>query len=113
MIKTTDMRSYGARLAVRLAALLAICLLLAGFLVPIAAYADSPTDAIRLYTIQADINDDATVTLSYHLEWEVLESDGIGPVSWVTIGIPNSHYTELSALSNNISSIDYDGSGNV
>lgn len=77
------------------------------------AFASSPTDLIHNYVIMADINDDATVNLYYHLEWEVLESDGIGPVGWVTVGIPNSHYVFYEPMSENISGISYDGSGNI
>ncbi len=87
------------------AALLLCALLLASTCV----FAGSPTDQIINYVISAELNEDATVNLSYHLEWMVLESDGIGPVSWVTVGIPNSHYVSYEALSDNISKLSYSG----
>ncbi len=68
-------------------------------------------DEIVRYDISASVNDDATVTLRYHVEWKVLDSDAEGPLTWVTIGIPNKHYSQLEALSETIKSISYD-SGN-
>jgi len=66
------------------------------------AFAYTPTDEIINYEIQADVNDDATVSFVYTLDWEVLESDGIGPVEWLKIGIPNSHADNVRALTDNI-----------
>ena len=68
-------------------------------------YAAGPTDRIDSYTITADVNEDATVDFTYEFSWAVLESDGIGPVSWVTIGIPNDHIENIRALSGNIDAI--------
>ncbi len=78
----------------------------------VSVFADSPTDEILNYEITIDVNEDATLNMHYHLEWKVLESDGIGPVSWVTVGIPNSHYIDYIAASDNIESISY-GSGDL
>ena len=64
-------------------------------------------DEIRDYKIYATVNDDATVTLLYHVEWTVLDSDSEGPLTWVKVGIPNSHYSNMEALSSNIKEIDY------
>lgn len=75
------------------------------------AFADSPTDEILNYEITVDVNEDATLNMHYHLEWKVLESDGIGPLSWITIGIPNRHCIDYSAASDNIKSIVYEGDG--
>lgn len=91
-----------------------IVLIIAGILlwlcVPCkSAYAASPTDEILNFTITVDVNDDATLNLKYHLDWKVLESDGIGPMSWVKIGIPNIYFTEYEALSDNIREISHDG----
>lgn len=59
----------------------------------------APTDEILNYRITCDVNDDATVDISYHIDWKVLESDSAGPLSWVKIGIPNSHTLEYDSLS--------------
>lgn len=69
--------------------------------------AATPTDEILNYEITANVNEDATVNLSYHIDWKVLESDGIGPLSWVTIGIPSNQYVSMKALSSNIKRIEY------
>ena len=71
------------------------------------AYAQD-LDYIRNYVITADVRYDATVHLTYHIDWEVLESDQYGPVSWVNVAIPNEHYSLIKGLSDNISSIGVD-----
>ena len=76
----------------------------------ISVFAD-PLDEIVYYEIDAYVNEDATVTLNYYLQWKVLDSDSEGPLSWVKVGIPNSHYGDITALSDNIKSIGYDSSG--
>lgn len=71
----------------------------------------APLDEIVDYEVNASVNQDATVDLKYHIEWKVLDSDKEGPLSWVRIGIPNSHYSNLQALTDNIRCIGYDSSG--
>ena len=44
----------------------------------------------------AEVNDDGTVLLCYHLDWKVLRDD-IGALEWITVGIPNGEYTNLGA----------------
>ena len=74
-------------------------------------YASSPTDEITDYTILVNVNDDGTLDMHYHIEWKVLESDGIGPLEWVNIGIPNGHYNSYGAESDTISSMSYTSNG--
>ena len=74
-------------------------------------FAVMPTDRIHNYDIVVDINEDATCNMYYHINWEVLESDKAGELTWVKIGIPNSHAENIMALSDNIRRIDYSGSG--
>lgn len=93
----------------RTISILAITVLLLMTVMPVFAFASAPTDEILDYEITADVNDDATVTLTYHIDWKVLDSDSLGPLSWVNIGIPNSHVEKIDALSDTISSIDTDG----
>lgn len=88
--------------------LLSLCAVF--FLFTTKVYAASPTDEITDYTITVDINEDATVNIQYHLDWLVLESDGIGPVSWVEVGIPNSQCISYEGLTDNIKSISRSGS---
>ncbi len=72
------------------------------------AFAASPTDEILNYAIVADVNDDGTVNLQYHIDWKVLVSDGIGPLEDVKIGIPNKMYVDYYGLTDTVGSISYD-----
>lgn len=83
-----------------------ITMLLVFAIAPASALAYGPTDEILDYEITADVNeDDATVNLTYHIEWKVLDSDELGPLEWVSIGIPNSEVVEYDGLTDNISQI--------
>lgn len=62
-------------------------------------------DRIKNYTIHANVNEDATVTLKYHIDWEVLDSTSEGPLEWVKIGIPNDKTITYRKLTDNIKSI--------
>ncbi len=72
------------------------------------AFAASPTDEIINYLIVADVNDDGTVTLGYHIDWKVLVSDGIGPLEDVKVGIPNKMYVDYYGVSETVESISYE-----
>ena len=69
--------------------------------------AAAPTDFIILYDITVDPNEDASLTMTYDIEWEVLESDGVGPLEWVKIGIPNKNASGFTALSDNIRNVSF------
>ena len=56
-------------------------------------------DEILNYSIRVDVNEDATLHMIYHIDWKVLDSDSEGPLEWVKIGIPNSHYSSLEGRS--------------
>ena len=77
---------------------LILCLLM---LLPIIAMHASAAelDEILNYTITVDVNEDATLHMVYHIDWKVLDSDSEGPLEWVKIGVPNSHYTSLEGRS--------------
>jgi len=64
-------------------------------------------DAIRNYTITVDPRKDGSLDMTYHIEWEVLDSDSEGPLSWVKIGIPNSNIDGLSSPSSCVKNIKY------
>lgn len=72
----------------------------------VSAYA-ADLDEILVFSVTADVNDDATVNLLYHIEWKVLDSTSYGPLEWVKIGIPNSNYVDMKALSSTIDDISY------
>lgn len=71
----------------------------------------APTDEITDYTITVEVNDDATLDIYYHIDWLVLDSDKLGPLEWVNIGIPNSHTISYEPLSDTISSMRTTSSG--
>lgn len=76
------------------------------FAVPV--FAD--TDEILNYTITVDVNDDATLNLNYHIDWKVLDSgSGIGPLTWMNIGIPNSHVVSAVGKSDTVERISLSG----
>ena len=68
----------------------------------------APLDEILDYEITADMNEDATVKLTYHIEWKVLNDTFEGDLSWVKIGIPNYNCEEITGLSDTIKDIYYD-----
>ena len=68
------------------------------------------TDEILNYTITVDVNKDATLNLNYHIDWKVLDSgSGIGPLTWMKIGIPNSHVISTQGLSSTVDHINRSG----
>ena len=75
------------------------------------AHASTPTDEILNYDITVDVNEDATLHITYDISWLVLDSDDAGPLTWVKIGIPNKRNISYEALSDNISSISLSDSG--
>ena len=64
-------------------------------------------DVIHEYDITADVQEDGRVRIRYRIDWEVLDSTSEGPLTWVKIGIPNSHVSGIKGLSDNIKSIKY------
>lgn len=76
------------------------------FTVPV--FAD--TDEILNYTIFIDVNEDATLNINYHIDWKVLDSgSGVGPLTWMKIGIPNSHVIRTEGLSSTVDHINRSG----
>ena len=76
------------------------------FAVPVMA----DTDEIKRYTIFVNVNDDATLDLHYHIEWKVLDSSGdLGPVTWLKIGVPNSHVIRTEGMSDSVDHIKQSG----
>ena len=93
----------------RISALL-LCLLMAMASASL-VFAATPTDEIINYVIVADVNDDGTVNLGYHIDWKVLvDNNGTWPLEDVNVGIPNNRYISYDALTDNIKSMSYDSS---
>lgn len=76
------------------------------YAIPKEVKASDHLDEILNYEITVDVNEDATLNMTYHVEWKVLDSDSEGPLSWARIGIPNNHILDYVALSDNIESMD-------
>lgn len=68
-------------------------------------------DYIHNYEITVEVNEDASLNLTYHIDWEVLDSKTEGPLSWVNIGVPNKHVISVKPLSSNISRCDIKKTG--
>lgn len=90
---------------------LALALVLAVFLSFAPSAKAEALDEILEYRITVDVNDDGTLTMLYHFNWKVLDSDSEGPLSWLRIGIPNSNCISYKALTDNITGISYSSSG--
>ena len=80
------------------------------FNLPLKTSAKGDLDEIVNYEITVDVNDNATLTMLYHIDWKVLDSTSDGPLSWVLIGIPNDHYVSVKAKSDCIKKIKYSSS---
>ena len=72
--------------------------------------ADSPTDEIEHFLITVDVQEDASLQMTYHIDWKVLDDQQYGPLDWVDIGLPNSNHSEVRALGGNIDHIEDKGS---
>lgn len=75
------------------------------------ASAATVLDEIQNYEIRVEMRPNGTMDIYYHVEWKVLDDSSEGPLSWVKIGIPNSHVDEIKAYSSNIKSIRYYSDG--
>ena len=67
-------------------------------------------DEIVGYEITVDVNEDATLTMVYMIDWKVLDSTSEGPLSWVQVGIPNNHYVSYRPLTETIDDISFSSS---
>lgn len=92
------------KLGLLLAALTALTVL---FAVPVFAKA---TDEILDYEITVEVNEDATLNLYYHIDWKVLDSGSVGPLTWMNIGLPNKHVVSCLSYSDTIDHLDISGS---
>lgn len=83
---------------------LAIC----GFNLSAYAY----TDEIESYEITIDLNENAQAEITYYIRWKVLESDSLGPVSWIQVGVANGYCDDVESLNATSQYAYYDG-GNM
>ena len=87
---------------------LVLCLTVVFAFAAVTSYAAQPLDEILNYQITADLNEDGTVNLKYHIDWKVLDSDSYGPLTDVKVGIPNSRWVDYYGLSDTVDSIYYE-----
>lgn len=71
------------------------------------AHAIRGLDVINNYVIRVKPNDDATLNMNYHIEWEVLNSTSEGPLTYVRIGVPNRFISDLKSPNYNVKEIKY------
>ena len=106
--KRADQKSF-SRLRKIITVILCVCAAVTAlcFIFPLQSKASGDLDEILNYVITVDVNDDATLHMVYHIDWKVLDSTSDGPLSWVIIGTPNKHCSDIKALSSNIKDIRY------
>ena len=73
--------------------------------------AAKPLDHIHDYEVTVDMRKDGSCDISYHIVWEVLDSESEGPLTWIEVGIANKYADEYKAISDNIDSIRYYSDG--
>lgn len=93
--------------------ILALIALVIALVVPFSGAwaASGDLDEILDYRITVDVNSDATVNMVYDIKWKVLDSTTEGPLSWVSIGIPNRHYVSMKPLGDAVKKVSYDSKG--
>jgi len=88
--------------------LTAAAALLAFSIAEVSVYA-AATDEIRNFVIIVDVNEDASLNMTYHIEWMVLD-DSIGELEWIDLGVPNKYHENITPVSENIDHINDEGS---
>ena len=80
----TEMRTAPWRkcLALLMAGMLAVfCLILSAPFAMTAKAADA-TDEIEHFLITVDVQEDASLLMTYHIDWKVLDDVEYGPLTW-------------------------------
>lgn len=110
------MRSRNLRRAVLWLATLLGCVLTAlsvcaadNELAPYAEEGDM--DYIRSYVVTVDLREDGSADITYDIDWQVLAGDATEYLSWVKIGLANSHVDELTPLTDTIADLQYSDDG--
>lgn len=91
------------RFPVRNTVLLVLCVLVQiVFLLAALCYTPEPQDVIREYAITVEPLDDGSLDMEYSFVWTALDENEA--LTWVEIGMPNSHFTiERTSFSSTIS----------
>lgn len=98
----------------RLACVLTVLLCCLLTVLPAAAEtADAPyaeegdLDYIRNYVVTVDLREDGSADITYDIDWQVIGGEKTDYLSWVKIGLANSHVDELTPLTDTISDLQY------
>jgi len=83
----------------------AALLFMMAFSVPVRAQA---TDVLEDFAITVDVQEDASLKMTYHITWKVLD-DSIGKLEWIDLGVPNRHHEDITPLSGTIDHIEDNG----
>ena len=79
--------------------------------VTVPVFAASETDRINDYEIKVDVRQDGTLDITYDITWTPISTTvDPYPVTWVTVGIPNENVDQITAITDNITSIKYESS---
>ncbi len=110
------MRSRNLRRAVLWLAALLGCVLTALSVCAVdnelAPYAEEgDMDYIRSYVVTVDLREDGSADITYDIDWQVLAGDATEYLSWVKIGLANSHVDELTPLTDTIADLQYSDDG--
>lgn len=105
------MKQLILRFSASLWALLAALLLLAATALPAAAD-DGDMDEITNYTVTVETLADGSAYITYELDWNVIGGSMDDPLTWVRIGMPNSHNDNLVNLTpDTVERVSQDNSG--
>lgn len=86
---------------------IAMILILAGILFLVQPVHSQGTDEIKDYVIDIQPQEDGSAVNSYAIDWCVI-SNSAGPLSWITLGMPNENYEILGYSGDIASVISYD-----
>lgn len=75
------------------------------------SFANNLDEILNYEVIVEPRMNDGTLDITYKITWKILDSTSEGPLEWVQIGTPNSHFDNLTAMTKNIKGIlKYNGS---
>ena len=78
----------------------------------LAPYAeDGDMDYIRSYVVTVDLREDGSADITYDIDWQVIDGGVTDYLSWVKIGLANSHVEDLTPLTDTISDLQYSDEG--
>lgn len=78
----------------------------------LAPYAEEgDMDYIRDYVVTVDLREDGSADITYDIDWQVIDGDATQYLTWVKIGLANSHVEDLTPLTDTIADLQYSDDG--